>query len=220
MKTYEKRIPVEGKFMKNTLNDNVYGWLQVNSFNQSIENTKRTISPKYIIKEKEPWNILFTEFEEKKARRKFKEEIKKYIKLGFIKESTYIKNNIEIECYELPFEYQELYYLIPSRTLEYLVHTKNKNSIRIYCYLMFKYQKNDRYTFTQKEIIRNVFNNKSITNEGLNIMIQDILIDLEISGFFEINHSKYISLNDKATVVKQFRWVNVKPGQLNKYFDK
>ena len=216
MKSYEKRIPVEGLFMKNTLNDKVYGWLQVNSFNQSVADTKRTISPKYIIEQERPWTTLFPELDEKRARRKFKEEIKKCIKIGLVKETDYVKGNATIDCYELPFNYEELYYLIPSKTLEYLVNTQSKNAIRIYCYLMFRYQGKKRYTFTQKELIKNVFNNKSTTNESLNIMIQDILDDLQIDGFFSIGN-KYISINGMASVVKYFIWVNNNPCKVREY---
>lgn len=221
-KNYNKRIPVEGAFMSNKLNDNVYGALLIESFGNGEGSESRTLVSKMRIDESASWIKVYPDLDNTKARRKWNGEIRKYIKAGLIKEVKYKSVNYsdEIPCYELSKEFKELYYIIPSRTLEYLINTKSQHSIRIYCYLMFKYNGNKKYTFTQKEIISNVFNQKSITNEGLNKKVNDILFDLEQSGFFKINHDKYISLNSKATRVKQFINLNLTPIELQNYFNK
>ncbi len=217
-RSYTKRVPLNERFLTNKLNDSVYGALLVLSF--AIDN--KTLVSKLRVDEAALWLGVYPDLDNSKGRRKWNTEIRKYIKSGLIKEVKYKSENFsdEVICYELTKEFEELYYLIPSRVLEYLINTKSQHSIRIYCYLMFKYAKNKNYTFTQKEIIRNVFNQKSVTHQGLNDKVNDILFDLEQSGFFEINHDKFISLNGKATRVKQLLKINLTPSEMEKYFSK
>lgn len=205
--------------MSNKLDDLVYGWFQVNSFSKEEGKDKHiTLSPKARIEEQKPWQFIYSWLDNTKGRRKFNNEIKKLKQSGFLKETIYMKGIIEIECYELTYQYDEMYYLIPVNILEYLIHKQSMNTIRIYCYLMFKYQKNPRYIFTQKEIIKNVFNQKSTTHAELNAMIADTLYELEDEGFIEVNHEKYISLNGKAARVKQIVKVNEQPKNMEIYF--
>lgn len=220
-KKHTKRISVKGEFMKTKYNDNIYGWLQYNSFADEIgKDEYRTLTPKYIIDDLEPWTIIYRDYAASGQRRKFRDEIKKYYKAGFIKDVIYIKDGKEVECYELTYEYGEWYYLISDRVLEYLVNTKSVHTIRTLCYLAFKFNKNTRYTFTQKELLTNVLGVKSATNKDTNKIIDDVLFDLEKSGFIGINHDKYTSLNNKATRVKQIRWVNMLPNDLKEYFER
>ena len=216
-----KRISVEGEFMKTKYNDNVYGWLQYNSFADEISKGEyKTLTPKYIIDDLEPWKIIYKEYTPSGAKRKFKDEIKKYYKAGFIKDVIYKnKSGVEVECYELVYDKDELYYLISDRLLEYLVNTKSVHSIRILCYLAFKFNANKYYTFTQKELLRNVLGVKSVTNKDTNAMVEDILFDLQASGLIGI-HEKYISLNGKATRVRQIKWIDLLPTDLKEYFDR
>lgn len=221
-KKHPKRIPMEGEFMKTKYNDNVYGWLQYNSFADEIgKEEHRTLTPKHIIDDLEPWKIIYKEYAPNGAKRKFKDEIKKYYKAGFIKDVIYInKSGVEVECYELVYDRNELYYLISDRLLEYLVNTKSVHTVRILCYLAFKYNSNKYYTFTKKELLRNALGVKSVTHERSNKIIDDVLFDLEKSGFIGINHEKFIPINNKASRVKQIRWVNLLPEDLKEYFNR
>lgn len=215
-KKFNKRIPVEGEFMKRKYNDNVYGWLQYNSF----ADAGKTLVPKYLINDLEPWKEIYKEFALSGQKRKFRDEIKKYRIAGFIKDATYKKGNNIIDCFELVYDEKELYYLMSDRVLEYMVNTKSCHSIRTLCYLTFKFKNNPRYTFTKKELIINVLGSTSIHNKHSYKIIDDVLFDLEQSGFIGINHEKYISLNDKATKVKQILWINLLPMDLKEYFER
>lgn len=218
-KNFTKRVPVSGEFMTTKLNDNVYGALLILSFATGEGEESKTLVSKIKIEENSPWLWVYTDLDNSKARRKWRDEIKKYIKAGLLKEVKHTtKNGNVIDCYEISKEGRELYYLISSRTLEYLINTKSTHSIRIYSYLMFKYSKNPNYLFTQKEILRNVFNQKSIKNDMLNKKVNDILFDLENSGFFKIDHERYISLNGKATRVKQLYDINYSPDKIEEHF--
>lgn len=215
-KKIEKRIPVEGEFMKSKYNDNVYGWLQYNSF----ADNGRTLVPKYLINDLEPWKEIYKGFALSGQRRKFRDEIKKYRIAGFIKDATYKKGDVIVDCFELVYKKEELYYLMSDRVLEYMVNTKSCHSIRTLCYLTFKFKKNPRYTFTKKELINNILGVSNATHKRDFKIFDDVLFDLEQSGFIGINHEKYISLNGKATKVKQILWINLLPSDLKEYFER
>ena len=216
-KIIEKRIPVRNtNFNKRTLDDRVYGWFQENSHAKNIDGKDITLSPKYILENKQPWLTLYRDLEPIKAKRKFKDQLKRWTKLGFIDDYEIIEEDgYKKEYYKLPYdkEAKEFYYLIDTNILDYLVNTKSSGAIKIYTYLMFKYAKFPTHTFTVKTLAQDCFNVKNVCKDktGLSIMIHDCLSDLESNGFFSVDNEKYISLNGKATKVKQLYNINNKP---------
>lgn len=216
-KIIEKRIPVKNtNFNKRTLDDRVYGWFQENSHAKNIEGKDITLSPKYVLEEKQPWLTLYRDLEPIKAKRKFKDQLKRWTKLGFIEDYEIIEQDgYKKEYHKLPYdrEAKEFYFLIDTSVLDYLVNTKSSGAIKIYTYLMFKYAKFPKHTFTLKEIAKDCFNVKNLDNDktGLSKMITQCLLDLEVTGFFNVNHDLFININNKASRVKQLYNINLKP---------
>ena len=58
----------------------------------------------------------------------------------------------DYECYWFPYDEDGLYKIVDKNVVEYLVHTRNAHAIRVYLYLLSKYQWKKDYIFTLQEL--------------------------------------------------------------------
>ena len=61
-------------------------------------------------------------------------------------------NGTDCECYWFPYDEDGRYKIVERDVIEYLVHTRNAHAIRIYLYLLSKYQWKPGYIFTIQEL--------------------------------------------------------------------
>lgn len=197
----EKRIPMTKEFNRKSVNDWLYGYLQSVS---TIDGEKRTIVYKDKINLSEL--ALIAPKNEKNrppSKSKMSRDFNKLIALGFVSEIKVIgvKGNV-VDVYELPYDKQELYKLIPLDTLSYLLDVCTINVIKIYIYLLNKYQwkikENDYYRFSLGELIKECLGMKSTTNGRDYILVQNCLDALIKFGLINISKD-YTRINGQLT---------------------
>lgn len=181
-----RRFSLEDNFMKiKTLNDLIYGKLQ---------------SLSYLNQEKERF-VYIKDFNQSKIAqelgipiRTFKNNFKILQATNFVTKGTTIDLEGKLaRCYYLPENRNEKYKLIPVITLDYLLTTNTKNVIKIYLYLLDKYDwKTQDYIFTKKELLEAI--GYEYRTENLKI-IDYILNDLILKKLIYINK---IIINNKS----------------------
>jgi hypothetical protein len=182
-----RRFSMEDTFMKNKkINDILYGYLQ--SVSHLDKNNKR-----FVYEDKINFcnieKILDNEMKHKTLSRNFKY----LIETGFVEkgQTTDLYGNL-VNVYFLPYTEKSIYQMINCNTLDYLIKGTNANVIKIYAYLLNKYnwkaKENKNYVFTKKELLQKV--NSSTTNQRdydkINVIL-DVLIKLkliEIKNFY------------------------------------
>lgn len=110
----------------------------------------------------------------------------------------------EYPCYWFPYQEDGAYKIIDSEIVRYLVNTRNAQCIRIYLYLLNKYQWKPDYLFTIKEIKEALgYSNSTKTAEAL---IRDILVSFNREGL--INYEKVFEqrqVGGKVVPVEKFK---------------
>lgn len=179
MKQQLRYIPIEGKFMDKKVNDILYGYLQTISFIN--ENKERFV----INDDFENQIHIVRDLMDISTNKTVKNQLKNLIKLGLVVEgTTKDKKGNEIKCLYLPMIDGDLFKLIPLETLKFLISTKNKFGVKVYVYLLNKFQwkqkNNETYEFSKKELL------KLVGWKGTNQMewdiMNNILLDLKNNG--------------------------------------
>lgn len=174
----KKVIPLNKKFMQKSVNDWIYGYFQSKSY---VDKNGVTFCYMDNIIQTEMIKLMpVNENGKKPGKMKVSNDIKKLINLGFIEKGKVIDlNGKSIEAYVLPFDNKQLYKIISLDTLKYLLNVSNQNVIKIYGYLLNKFQwklkTNEYYYFTYKELIQECLGMKSTTNARDYIIIKHIL---------------------------------------------
>lgn len=200
-----RRFSMEDKFMKNKkVNDILYGYLQ--SISHLDENDRRFV----YIDEKIRFANIERELDNGMKRVTLSRNFKFLEDTGFIEKGRTkdIYNKI-VEVYFLPYDEKSLYQMINIETLNYLVKGTNANVIKVYAYLLNKYNwksKDDtKYVFTKKEILKKL--GSSTTNQRdydkVNIII-DVLIKLKL-----IEIEKFYCSNKNGTPMPKIRLLKV-----------
>ena len=203
-KQEKRRFSLEEDFMKiKTLNDLIYGKLQ---------------SLSYINKDNERF-IYSSDFKQEKIAQElnipiatFKRNFKALQVAGFVQKGK-VKDlkGKQVSCYYLPYNVNEKYKLIPTTTLDYLLQINTQNVIKVYLYLLDKYEwknkNNAQYIFTKAELIEAIgYSTKN--NQGSYDLINYILTSLKNNGlinyeeFYYNNKIPNIKLINVNTVVK------------------
>lgn len=200
-----RRFSMEDKFMKNKkVNDILYGYLQ--SISHLDKNDRRFV----YIDEKIKFTNIERELDNGMKRVTLSRNFKFLEDTGFIEKghTKDIYNKI-VEVYFLPYDEKSLYQMINIETLNYLVKGTNANVIKVYAYLLNKYNwksKDDtKYVFTKKEILKKL--GSSTTNQRdydkVNVII-DVLIKLKL-----IEIEKFYCSNKNGTPVPKIRLLKV-----------
>lgn len=197
--TVERRFSLEEDFMNYKTNDLLY------SFMRSLS----TASPQY---DENGKYICHREYLTKKAFNKEKKviagicgcttrtianHINKLAEAGLIDEGIeVIKVNgveYEYECYWFPYDKEGNYKLLNKEFLKYLVYTRNTHAIRIYLYLLNKYEWKKNYIFTKKEL-------KEVLGYAESTKSADELIGCVLDSFSREGIIKYEKHYEEADV--------------------
>ena len=170
---YTRRFPLTEDFMSYKVDDLLYGYLQY----------KATYNPN-----KDRLYISLDNLRKSKSnietmcgcsRRTIDRQIKSLIQDGMVEEV--VEDNKYI--YSLPYVGNR-YQIIDWNMLEYLLNTRNHNSIRLYVYLLNKYlwkqDKEENYCFTIAELAEAIGYQSKQTST--NRMIEDILNSFYLEG--------------------------------------
>lgn len=211
MTEIKKSIPMTKEFNKKVVNDWLYGYLQSISYVDADGVT--FVYPNDVnctnIAQKCPLNNLGRQ----PSRNKIMSDLKKLELLGFVKRGNVqgLDNSKVKNAYILPFNENELFKIIPLETLKYIITTMSIHSIKIYIYLLNKFQwkikSNDYYNFTSKELITECLGLKSITHSRDYQTILFVLDALEKFKLVEIVKD-YKKVNGQLTT--QWKLIAVK----------
>lgn len=89
----------------------------------------------------------------------------------------------EVECFWFPYDYDGIYKMVDKEILEYLVNTRSTQSIRVYLYLLNKYQWKKGYVFTIQEL-KEALGFASST-KSCDKMLKDILASFNKEGIIK-----------------------------------
>lgn len=146
MSNYKRCFPLEGSFMEYKIKDLLYGYLQYKSTFDEKNKELYITHKKYLQMKPELANLCGC------STRTVEREIQKLEDAALIK-WVETKEGTRIVITAMADRYQ----LIDYDMLEYLLNTRNHNTIRIYVYLLNKYlwkrQTDDNYIFTLSELI-------------------------------------------------------------------
>lgn len=207
-----RRFSIEDNFMKNKkVNDILYGYLQ--SVSHLDKEGKR-----FVYKDKVNFSNIEKVLDNGMKRVTLSRNFKFLLETGFVDKGQTVDlyGNL-VHVYFLPYEEESLYQMINIDTLDYLVKGTNANVIKVYSYLLNKYnwktKENSKYIFTKKEILEKV--GSSTTNQRdydkVNVIL-DVLIKLkliEIERFYCENKNgvptpkiRLLKVNETITRVK------------------
>lgn len=86
----------------------------------------------------------------------------------------------DYECFWFPYDYDGTFKIVDKDVIEYLVHTRNGQAIRIYLYLLNKYQWKKDYVFTIQEIKEAL--GYSATTKTVDTLIKNVLASFKAEG--------------------------------------
>ncbi|HII4509140.1 TPA: hypothetical protein ACY4R8_002411 [Clostridium perfringens] len=206
----EKRIPMTKEFNKKSVNDWLYGYLQ--SISYVDENKKTFVYKEHVNQSELVEKVPKNDKGKSPSKSKISRDFNKLIALGFIKETKVIGlNGNMVPAYELPYDKQELYKLIPLDTLIYLLDIGSKYLIKIYIYLLNKFQwkikSGEYYNFSYKELIRECLGMKSTTNSRDYTIVRNCLDALIKLKMLELG-TDYNRINGQLTT--HFKLLSVK----------
>lgn len=168
-----RTIPITNGFMMKKVNDIFYGYLQCKSY---IDKDMRRFCYASSIN----YSDLAKKFGGAFSKSKLHRDMKLFIELGFVQEGTVLDlYGEETKAFLLPFDTQKnIYKFIPLETMRFMVDNLSPHSIKVYSYLLNKFQGHgSRYTFTKKELINmlGVKNPKGRDYELINQLLEELL---------------------------------------------
>ena len=198
----KRLIPLDDNFMKDKkTHDKVWSFLQINSYKTA--DGKRFVYKTTETNANSIHKAIARTVTNSKGKETFdislmtvRNTLKLYEKLGLIYNET-IKDlygkEVEVIVLSQKFDY---YTLIPIETLKFLVDTANENVIKVYAYLLNKYQykqkENDRYTFNLSELCAAVGYSAKSENTAT---MRNILKSLKNNHLINYEESYFITEN-------------------------
>lgn len=179
--TIQRRFSLEEDFMNFKTNDLLYGFMRGLSTARPIENGK--------------WQeyLPIKEFKKNKkliagicdcSTRTIERHIDALFEAGLLDEGVEVisKNGkeYEYEVFWFPYDYDGNYKLIDQDVVKYLVNTRNSQAIRIYLFLLNKFQWKNNYIFTIQEI-KNALGYAEST-KSCDALIRDCLASFKAEG--------------------------------------
>ena len=186
--TVKRRMSLEDDFMDHSTNDLLYGFMRCLS--TSKENEGEVDS-----RQKRFEYLTFKEFSRYKkvigstlgcSSRTINNQLAKLEEAGLVQEvimPLYCEQNHQIydtSCYIFPYDYDGNYKIIEKNMLKYLVDTRNGHVIRVYLYLLNKFDWKPDYVFTLEEIKTALGFSPSYSQA--NITVSNILDSLKREG--------------------------------------
>ena len=199
-------IPFGEEFMKDKkVNDNIYAYFQIKSY--LTKDRQR-----YVYKKDATATAIQSYFEEKQLNISLstvKRNIALFKKIKLITESKRVDEfGKEQSIYLLKDDFKFFAY-VPLDTLTYLANTATENVIKIYAYLLNKYEfkakTNDTYIFTKKELLEAI--GYSTDNNRSYKIISDIILCLDNNGLIE--YKEFFVKNFEENPTPQIRLTKV-----------
>lgn len=100
-------------------------------------------------------------------------------------------------CYWFPYDYDGAYKLIDKEIINYLVNTRNSHAIRIYLYLLNKYQWKKDYLFTIQEIREAL--GYAASTQSCDVLIKNVLASFKAEGI--IKYERHIEERDVGGLI-------------------
>lgn len=186
---YTRRFSLERDFMDYDSNDLLYGALQyLATYHPELKMLYLT-KKNYTKSKKELMNLCGLDS------RGIKRHLDRLIEKGLIKEKTiYVgENKVEYECFTFPYNHKDKYQIVNNEMLWYVVSTRNKQAVRIYIYLLNKYnwksQSGDSYEFSNKELVEVLGYSTNGKNSLASSLVSNILESFKREGI--IDYSEY-----------------------------
>jgi hypothetical protein len=119
--------------------------------------------------------------------RGIKRHLDKLIEKGLIKEKKiYVgEKKVEYECYVFPYDSKDKYQIINNEMLWYVVSTRNKQAVRVYIYLLNKYNWKNDYEFSNQELIEALGYSPNGKNSLASSMVSNILESFKREGVID-----------------------------------
>lgn len=89
----------------------------------------------------------------------------------------------DYECYWFPYDENGLYKIVDKDVVEYLVHTRNAHAIRVYLYLLSKYQWKKDYIFTLQELKEAI--GYAASTKSCDTLIKNVLASFKAEGIIK-----------------------------------
>lgn len=89
----------------------------------------------------------------------------------------------DYECFWFPYDEDGLYKIVDKDVVEYLVHTRNAHAIRVYLYLLTKYQWKKDYIFTIQELKEAL--GYAATTKSCDALIKNVLASFKAEGIIK-----------------------------------
>lgn len=98
----------------------------------------------------------------------------------------------DYECFWFPYDYDGAYKIIDKEIINYLVNTRNSHAIRIYLYLLNKYQWKKNYLFTIQELREAL--GYAASTQSCDTLIKNVLASFKAEGI--IKYERHIDEKD------------------------
>lgn len=193
-----RRFSIEEDFMNFKTNDLLYGFMRgLSTARPEEENSKkyREYLPIKTFKQNKKLIAGICNC----STRTIERHIEALFKAGLLDEGIEIVESngkqYEYPCYWFPYSNNGKYKVIDQDLVKYLVNTRNSQGIRIYLYLLNKFQWKKDYVFTQEEI-RDALGYAPTTTSCLGL-VRDCLASFKAEGLIDFTVEKMpVEAND------------------------
>lgn len=178
---YTRRFSLEENFMNYDSNDLLYGALQYLATYHPELHLLYLTKKNYTKSKQELMAICGLDS------RGIKRHLDRLIEKGLIKEKKiYVgENKVEYECFTFPYDAKEKYQIINNEMLWYVVSTRNKQAVRVYIYLLNKYNWKKDYEFSNKELVEALGYSPNGKNALVSSMVSNILESFKREGVID-----------------------------------
>lgn len=178
---YTRRFSLEKDFMDYDSNDLLYGAMQYLATYHPELHLLYLTKKNYTKSKQELMAICGLDS------RGIKRHLDKLIEKGLIKEKKiYVgEKKVEYECYVFPYDSKDKYQIINNEMLWYVVSTRNKQAVRVYIYLLNKYNWKNDYEFSNQELIEALGYSPNGKNSLASSMVSNILESFKREGVID-----------------------------------
>lgn len=135
---------------------------------------------------------------------KLNRHLAKLMEDGLVQEQDIPSGDKTYPSYIFPYEYKTRYQLIENEMLWYIVSTRNAQAVKLYVYLLNKYnwkkEEKDTYIFTYKELVEALGYSANSANYPAITLVKNVLESFAREGVikFESFYEEMITTNGKV----------------------
>lgn len=187
----DRRFSLEEDFMNFNTNDLLYGFMRGLSTARPTGKYKnnKELYQEYLTKKEFNKNKKLIAGICNCSTKTINRHIEKLFEAGLLAEgveTVSVNNkNYEYDCYYFPYDEKGRYKILDQKIVRYLVHTRNSQGIRIFLYLLNKYQWKKDYIFTIEEIATGLGYAES--TKSCHCLIRDCLASFKAEGIIRFN---------------------------------